>query len=166
MVAPKLTGSTGPLTWQVEAELLNGPWLLLGQALPLCIRIKKLHGEDCKILLHDFQTILIETTQVHARGSVELFKRSWVIQTMANMEQKICNDDSSSGAVTELSNEIWASHALPSALTSSFEICNIKRNYQLEVHLGLQIELSKVYCFHLYCLIPNYCTYAKIFRKC
>jgi hypothetical protein len=86
VVDPGPVSSTGTLTWQIEVELLNGPWLLLGQSLPLRIKIKKFYGENSRICLHDFQTLLIETTQVHARGSIEIFKRSWIIQTMANIE--------------------------------------------------------------------------------
>lgn len=144
MVSPKLSGSTVPLTWQVEIELLNGPWLLLGQPLPLSIKIKKLHGKDCRIYLNSFQTQLIETTQIQARGSSEISQRSWIIQTLANIEQKVCADDSPFGTVTVLSKAIWISHALPSALTSSFEICNIKRSYRLEIQIGFRIGLSKV----------------------
>jgi len=55
MVDPNLARSTSSLTWQVEVELLNGPWLLLGQVLPLKIKIKKLRADDCQLYLHDFQ---------------------------------------------------------------------------------------------------------------
>lgn len=158
MVAPKLAGSTVPLTWEVETELLNGPWLLLGQTLPLHIKIKKLHGEERRIYLNSFQTQLIETTQIHAQGFSEISKHSWIIQSMANMEQKVCADESAFGAVTVLSNEMWASHALPSALTSSFEICNIKRSYQLEIQIGLRVGLSKV------CLTHNIVSFPVIHR--
>lgn len=145
MLDPNFAGPKSSMTWQIEAELLNGPWLLLGQALPLNIKIKKLHAGDCQIYLHDFQTQLVETTQLHACGFGEISKHSWIIQTMANMEQKICTDNNPFGTEIILPSVIWSSHTLPSALTPSFEICNIKRDYQLEVRLGFRMGLSKVH---------------------
>lgn len=61
------------------------------------------------------------------------------------MEQRICTDNNPLGTKIILPSVIWASHTLPSALTPSFAICNIKRDYQLEVRLGFRMGLSKVH---------------------
>lgn len=88
--------------------------------------------------------MLIETTQIRAESSYESSDRFWIIQTTANMKQPIFPELVHSGFTSCLSTELWAHHRLPSSLAPNFEICNIKKTYQLEVRLGLEVSFPKV----------------------
>lgn len=129
---------------QIDTRLSNGPSLSLGHSLPLGIEITKFGDCNCQVFLKEFQTMLIETTQIRAEGSYESFDRFWLIQTTANMKQAIFPDFVPSGFTACLPEELWASHRLPSSLAPNFEICNIKKTYQLEVRLGLEVSFPKV----------------------
>ncbi|KAJ5662993.1 hypothetical protein N7507_003724 [Penicillium longicatenatum] len=125
-------------------ELLKGPYLVLGQSIPLRVKMTKEGGHDRDILLNDFQSMLIETTQIRAHGAFESSDRFWIVQTIANMKRKICAENIADGEVFYLPEGIWNSYALHLGLTSSLEVCNIKRIYELEVRLGFQIGESNV----------------------
>jgi hypothetical protein len=58
-------------SWQIDMELLNGPFLVLGHSIPLRIYLTKLCGHDSHIWLNNYQSMLIETTQVRAHSSFE-----------------------------------------------------------------------------------------------
>lgn len=88
--------------------------------------------------------MLIETTQARAHSSTETFDRFWTVQTVANMSQKLCAEDIPVWSVIEIPEAVWASHTLPSNVIPSFEVCNIKRTYELELRLGLKLGSGKV----------------------
>lgn len=138
-IDPQASGLPEPLPWQIDAELLNGPCFCVGQHIPLIIKLTKLCGEHCKIWLNEFQTMLIETTQAHAHGSVETLDQFWTVQTVANMKQRLCAENTQSGSVIDIPEAVWASHPLPAHIIPSFEVCNIKRTYELELRLGLKM---------------------------
>jgi hypothetical protein len=98
-LAPERLGSIEELSWQVDVELLNGPYLVLGHSIPLRIHLTKLCDDDCHIWLNDYQSMLIETTQVRAQSSSESSNRFWIVQTMASMKRKICSEDIPVGTV-------------------------------------------------------------------
>ncbi|KAJ5595450.1 uncharacterized protein N7459_001658 [Penicillium hispanicum] len=143
-IDPSLGGIQEPFSWQIDAELLQGPRLVLGEPIPLRVKVTPLSGHNCAIWLNDFQTMVIETTYMQVRGSTKSVNRSWVVQTMANLRVSLGDRDACYGTALDLPETIWATHKLPSGLASSFEICNIKRTYQLEVRLGWRIGLSRL----------------------
>jgi len=138
------SGSSTSLLWQIEMELLNGPYLLIGQHIPLRVNITKLRGHDCEVWLNEFQTMLIETTQTKAQSFTNTYCRSWTVQTVANMKRKLCGEDVPVWTTIDLPKAIWMANVLSLAITPSFEVCNIKRTYELEIRLGLQVGFVKV----------------------
>lgn len=147
---PEVSGISEPLPWQVDVELLHGPCLCVGQPIPLRIRLTKRCEEQCKIWLNDFQTILIETTQARAHGSTETLDRFWTVQTVANMKTRLRAEDAPIGHVVEVPESMWTPHPLSSSMIPNFEVCNIKRAYELELRLGLRIGLIQVRQLHLH----------------
>ncbi|KAL2812842.1 hypothetical protein BJX63DRAFT_395650 [Aspergillus granulosus] len=131
---------------EIEATLLNGPFLVLGQPLPLRVKITNLPGSsDHTFSLHDFQSMLIETTKVHARGSTESMTRSWIIQTMANLHQPLALEyDDMAEAVLRVDERLWGRHVVPTFLTPTFETCNVSRSFKLEVRLGIWLGQNHV----------------------
>ncbi|KAL4873122.1 hypothetical protein BDV12DRAFT_192621 [Aspergillus spectabilis] len=127
-------------TCSARATLLNGPYLLLGQPISLAVDIIDLNERSTSISLHDFQSMLLETTEVRARGSTETFMRSWVMQTMANLRQPLVPHEAHTeirGPVLSLDDSLWSRHCVPLFLTPTFETCNISRSYKLEIRLGI-----------------------------
>ncbi|RHZ43069.1 uncharacterized protein CDV56_100491 [Aspergillus thermomutatus] len=127
-----------PLFYEIEAEILNGPFLLLGH--PIALRVKTMNMNDCNnaIYLHNFQSMLIETTEVRARGSMQSLTRSWVIQTAANLRQPLVPEYSPTvRSLLILNGSLWSRHRVPLHLTPTFETCNLSRSYKLEIRLGI-----------------------------
>ncbi|KAL5342512.1 hypothetical protein BJX70DRAFT_394731 [Aspergillus crustosus] len=132
-----------PSTCSVRAKLLNGPYILLGQPLSLAIDILDLNQRSADISLHDFQSMLLEKTEIRARSSKDTFTRSWVIQTIANLRQPLVishshnTTDRRAGPVLSVDDSLWKRHHIPLFLTPTFETCNISRSYKLAIRLGV-----------------------------
>lgn len=129
---------------QINVKLLNGPCLFSQNYIPLAIEINQLRGDRSELRLNDFQTMLIETTEIRVGDSIESLQRCWIIQTMTNMNESLFGEGMPLGDSADLPSSIWSAHPVPSSITPSFEICNIKRTYQLEVRLGFLVGSSKV----------------------
>lgn len=138
MVNPQIV-SGSPLSFKIDTELQNGPCLLLNQPIPLKIDITKHGNVCCGIILNEFQTMLVEKTQVKAQGITESSTSTWIVQSSANMDYPVALAKSRAGKVVTLRDSIYSQHPLPPGLTSSFEVCNIKRTYRLIVRLGFLI---------------------------
>jgi hypothetical protein len=63
---------------------------------------------------------------------------------MANMNYPIGLDDAPTNSTVSLRDTIWANSRLPPEITSSFEVCNIKRMYKLNLRLAFLVGQSKV----------------------
>ncbi|KAL3450768.1 hypothetical protein BJX65DRAFT_304923 [Aspergillus insuetus] len=125
---------------EIEATLLNGPFLVLGQPIPLRVEITHLPGlfSNYSVSLQDFQSMLIEATEVRAKGSSEFKTRSWIIQTMANLRQSLVPGyDDMAEPVLRVDEGVWTRHVVPTFLTPTFETCNVSRNFKLEIRLGI-----------------------------
>ncbi|KAJ5106359.1 hypothetical protein N7456_003034 [Penicillium angulare] len=88
--------------------------------------------------------MVIETTQIRVGDETEHIQRCWIVQTVANMSKNLAQGDEPLGSTVQVPSSIWSTHAVPSKITPTFEICNIKRTYQLEVRLGFDVGYFKV----------------------
>ncbi|KAK1147888.1 hypothetical protein N8T08_000403 [Aspergillus melleus] len=155
-----------PLTYEVEVELKNGPFLLLGHPIALEVRIKHPNGEKSAISLQAFQTLLRERTGIRACGSIESFTRSWVIQTMANLRQPfVAEYQPTVGSVLKLDDRLWSRHCVPAHLGPTFETCNLGRSYELEVRLGIQFGRNETeileFEFPAYVSVPSFTRFTR-----
>ncbi|KAL2833342.1 hypothetical protein BDW59DRAFT_156843 [Aspergillus cavernicola] len=125
----------------INARLSNGPFLQLGHPIPLEVEITNSTSDitEYPISLHDFQSMLLETTTVQARGeTTPPHTRSVLVQTMSNLRNQTpilsSNGDRTS---LVLDATLWSRHCVPLYLTPSFETCNVSRSYKLEIRLGI-----------------------------
>lgn len=151
--------------YEVTAKLLNGPFLVLGRPIPLAVELTGLDSStdtaprsrgsvSIPASLHDFQTMLIETTEVRARGIEESQTQFRIVQTMANLRHPLrSRSDVASDSVNRVTapvlrcrvdNILWSRYPIPLSLTPSFETCNISRSYKLEVRLGIGSDGNNV----------------------
>jgi hypothetical protein len=147
-----------PAAIEVTAKLLNGPFLVLGRPIPLAVELTSLDSStdtaprsrgsvSVPVSLHDFQTMLIETTEVRARDTEETQTQFRIVQTMANLRHPLrSRSDAASNSVNgntapvfrfRVDATLWSRYPIPLSLTPSFETCNISRSYKLEVRLGI-----------------------------
>jgi hypothetical protein len=143
-INPHILDDDSPLSFRIDTELQNGPCLLLGNSIPLSITVTKVGHSRCKILLSAFQTMLVETTQVKAQGAPGSYTSTRIVQSMANMNYPIGLEDAPRNTTVSLRDTIWANSRLPLEITSSFEVCNIKRMYKLSLRLAFLVGQSKV----------------------
>jgi hypothetical protein len=143
-INPHILDDDSPLPFRIDTELQNGPCLLLGNSIPLSITVTKLGHSRCNILLSAFQTMLVETTQVKAQGTPGSYTSTRIVQSMANMNYPIGLEDAPRNTTVSLRDTIWANSRLPLEITSSFEVCNIKRMYKLSLRLAFLVGQSKV----------------------
>ena len=88
--------------------------------------------------------MLVETTQVKVQGTTESSTSTWIVQSMANINYPIGLADALTDTTVSLRDVIWANNRLPPEVTSSFEVCNIKRTYKLNLRLAFLVGESKV----------------------
>ncbi|KAJ6008727.1 hypothetical protein N7522_003743 [Penicillium canescens] len=133
VVVTGLDGCTPTSFFRIVVRLLNGPCLNLDSPLPLNIQVTKLPGLDYDILLSEFQTMLVETTEVRAQGITQKCVKPWIVDSTARINHLIRFEEATVDLVSSMKNHPCFNKRLPSELTSSFEVCNIKRTYKLDV---------------------------------
>lgn len=138
----EILGIAQPVSFHVEARLTHGPSLLRGNPIPLQVALTRISPEPCSVRLEDFQTMLVETTQVRVQEESEHLAQVWVVQTMANLGRSLAIE--SSHRPVWVSKDLWDRHSLPDRATSSFETCNLRRTHRLEVRLGFRFQASSV----------------------
>ncbi|KAL4963278.1 uncharacterized protein BDV14DRAFT_177124 [Aspergillus stella-maris] len=148
-----------PTTYEVKATLLNGTLLIQGQPISLAVELKgpkstpgaRFYHSDAS--LHDFQSMLLEATELRARGTSEINKRSIIVQTVSNLREPFLptsasapdsNPDSNAAptSTTALNNQLWTRHPVSESLSPTFETCNISRTYTLIIRLGIKFGVD------------------------
>ncbi|KAL3481558.1 hypothetical protein BJX99DRAFT_253480 [Aspergillus californicus] len=131
------------LSYDVNASLLHGPFLLSGHPIPLAVDITPSNlgasGSNDAICLQDFQSMVYEITEVRVRGRVETHTRPCIVQTMSNLRLPVPGpQDLGDLGTTKMivDSALWERHDIPSCLTPTFETCNVSRSYRLEIRLG------------------------------
>jgi hypothetical protein len=88
--------------------------------------------------------MLVETTEVRAQGMTQKCVKPWIVDSTARINHLIRFEEATADLVSSMKNHPCFNKRLPSELTSSFEVCNIKRTYKLDVRLGFLLGYSKV----------------------
>ncbi|OQE41943.1 hypothetical protein PENCOP_c004G03566 [Penicillium coprophilum] len=83
--------------------------------------------------------MLVEATHVKAQGTSESSTSTWIVQSMANLNYPIGLEDAPGDSTADLNDTLWANNRLPPEVTSSFEVCNIKRTYKLNLRLAFLV---------------------------
>jgi hypothetical protein len=129
--------------FRIDIGLLDGPCLTLNSPIPLRIQITKLPGLNYDILLSEFQTMLVETTEVRAQGTTQKCVKLYIVDSTARINHLIRFEETTVDLISSMRNHSCFRKRVPFEVTSSFEVCNIKRTYRLDVRLGFLLGNSK-----------------------
>ncbi|RAH67292.1 uncharacterized protein BO66DRAFT_458130 [Aspergillus aculeatinus CBS 121060] len=131
-------------TYHVSIELMCGAYLHLGQRLPIRVQVTKVNSADHDLILNDFQAMIVEETEVRAASQVRVQRLSRILRTVSNLRMFVCLAETSVGTTVNIPDDYWGGQLLPTAITPTFETCNVRRSYKLEVRLGFNSRPSKV----------------------
>ena len=131
--------TTLPPSIMVDARLPNPPIVTCNQEIPLRIIIKLLQPTAHPIFLHSLHITLTGKTRVRAQQVVRVVTNDWVLFSRQGLAVplafRIARPDE--GAIVDLTAAGWQNQLLPNSVAPSFETCNIKRSYELDVHVGV-----------------------------
>lgn len=129
--------SESPPRFRIEARLPNPAIVTCSQELPLRILVTSLAQRDAPLHLQSLQVELIGYTYVRAHEVQRRESNSWVICSHANMNLPIGSPSDPANATTEIPSSYWRTDRLPSTVAPTFQTCNLRREYELEVRIGL-----------------------------
>lgn len=132
-----------PPSISIDGRLPDPAIITCNAPLPLRIIIKKLNDTDQTVFLGTIQLLLIAKTRIRAHELVRVERNSWVILSKANLRMPVGGLDVPRGKEIEIDRDLWARLPLPNAICPSFETCNISREYELKVSVGLMYGTSK-----------------------
>ncbi|KAI7675073.1 hypothetical protein KC322_g15541, partial [Hortaea werneckii] len=126
----------------VDARLPEPAILNCNQEVPLRILVKKLNEFHEPIYLQSLQVSLIGNTKVRAHEVFRTETNSWVLMSKSNMGIVIGHPSDAVDTETVLDDRMWRGQPLPNTVAPSFETCNISRNYEVDVRVGLSYSSS------------------------
>ncbi|KAI6839676.1 hypothetical protein KC365_g16764 [Hortaea werneckii] len=126
----------------VDARLPEPAILNCNQEVPLRILVKKLNEFHEPIYLQSLQVSLIGSTKVRAHEVFRTETNSWVLMSKSNMGIVIGHPSDAVDTETVLDDRMWRGQPLPNTVAPSFETCNISRNYEVDVRVGLSYSGS------------------------
>ncbi|KAK5156450.1 hypothetical protein LTR04_005626 [Oleoguttula sp. CCFEE 6159] len=129
--------SGDPPRFSVDARLPNPAILTCSNDLPLRVIVKQLSERAESVYLQMLQVELIGYTHIRAHDIARTESNSWIITSTSNMGVLIGSSSDVAGTETTLSKEYWYGRPLPNTVAPSFETCNIRRDYELEVRVGI-----------------------------
>jgi hypothetical protein len=121
----------------VDARLPEPAILTCNDDIPLRVIIKKLNDSDGMLYLQSLQVSLVGITKIRAQDVYRNESTSWVIMSKSNMGMPIGTASDSAGTENVIPDNFWRGQNLPNTVAPSFEACNIIRQYQLDVRVGL-----------------------------
>ena len=128
---------------RAEARLPNPAILNCNEDIPLRVLVARLNQFSEQLFLQSLQIELSGYTHVRAHGLHRKESTSWVIMSMSNMGIPIGSPSDPVGTEIALNREYWDQRPLPNTVAPSFETCNINRNYEVEIRLGLSCGSAK-----------------------
>lgn len=133
-----------PPSISIEGRLPDPPVATCNEALPLRILVTKKNETPATIYLQTLSVMLIGYTSIRAHELRRQEVGNWVIVSLAKIHKPLGNTLSSDGGkILELDPKLWNLLPLPNTVCPSFETCNITRNYELEVKVGLSWGSSR-----------------------
>lgn len=101
------------------------------------ILVQKLSKSTETVFLSMLQIELIGYTHVRAHDLTRSESRSWVIMSQSNMNIPLGEPSDPVGKEWNVPSRYWENIPLPNTVAPSFDTCNISRNYELEIRVGL-----------------------------
>jgi len=123
----------------VEARLPEPPILTVGQEIPLRLICGVLNTNTHDLTLRSLEVALIHYTHIQAQNIRKTAALSIVMTSRSNiMNAPIIFKEGSTEVL--LDPTLWRGLPIPSNLPPSFETCNLSRNYELIVRVGIGYE--------------------------
>ena len=126
-----------PPRYSVDVRLPSPPILTCNEHVPLRILITKQNDNFEMVSVQVLQIELIGYTHIRAHDLNRTESGSWVILSRSNMSLPLGNGSEPVGHEWKLDASMWNNLPLPDSVAPSFETCNLSRNYELEVRVGL-----------------------------
>lgn len=138
----------------VDARLPNPPIITCNRDVPVRIFVKRLNTSPHALYLHSLQITLAGHTRVRAQEVLHEVVQTWVLFTRTNLGTQLLPESKSArkkglaasmgaGAEEEVLLDLatvgWepSKRILPNSVAPSFETCNIRRTYELDVEVGI-----------------------------
>lgn len=121
----------------IDARLPEPAILTCNEDIPLRILVKKLNDCDSMVYLQSLQISLIGATKIRAHEVFRTENTSWILMSKSNMSLPIGAASDPTETETVISDHLWRGQSLPNSVAPSFETCNVSRQYQLDVRIGL-----------------------------
>ena len=123
----------------VDGRLPDPAIVTCNEPLPLRVLITKKNETPATIFLQLLNINLIAYTIVRAHELVRKEANVWTILSKSNLKSPLTGALNNDGnQLSEIDSKLWKQLPLPNTVSPSFETCNISRNYELEIKVGLQ----------------------------
>jgi hypothetical protein len=126
-----------PPSIEMSARLPHPPILTCNKPIDLRLIAKKLAPAHEEVYLTSIQIDLIGNTVVRCQDLVNTEVTKWVVVSRHGLSIPVSNPSDPVGTEIVVPDNLWKDAPLPNTVMPSFITCNLSRNYQLEIHLGL-----------------------------
>ncbi|KAM7185847.1 hypothetical protein V8F33_012180 [Rhypophila sp. PSN 637] len=127
-----------PPSVEISARLPHPAILTCNKPIPLRILAKKLIPPDAsEVYLTALEINLIGQTHIRCQDLVNTELSRWVITSRHGLQIQISRPGDAIGSEFVIPDTLWNTIPLPNTVMPSFKTCNLARDYQLEVKIGL-----------------------------
>ncbi|OIW23490.1 hypothetical protein CONLIGDRAFT_637457 [Coniochaeta ligniaria NRRL 30616] len=126
-----------PPSIEMSARLPHPSILTCNKPIDLRLIAKKLAPANEEVYLTSLQIDLIGNTVVRCQDLVNTETTNWVVVSRHGLSIPVSNPGDAVGAEVVIPDTLWRDAPLPNTVMPSFVTCNLKRDYQLEVKIGL-----------------------------
>ena len=147
---PSKLSDTAP-SGEIDARLPSPPILTCNEPIPLRLISRKLNESSENIFLVSLQIQLFGYTEVQAQDVARKETSNWVLLSSNGLSIPIGSPSDPLKTETILDKSLWDRIPLPNTVAPSFQTCNLKRSYEMEVRVGLgygivgEIQVSLFY---------------------
>ncbi|KAL2841471.1 hypothetical protein BJX68DRAFT_245452 [Aspergillus pseudodeflectus] len=136
--APSLKDSaSSSLRVSADLRLPNPSILTCNEPVPMRVLVRKLSESYETLFLQMLQVELICYTRIQAHDLQRTESTTWLIFSRSNMGVPLGRGGDPAGTEWMLDDNMWNRLPIPPSVSPSFQTCNISRNYELEVRVGL-----------------------------
>ncbi|KAL4917099.1 hypothetical protein BDW62DRAFT_184595 [Aspergillus aurantiobrunneus] len=132
-----LKDAAASLRVAADLRLPNPSILTCNEPIPMRVLVSKLSESFETVFLQMLQIELISYTHIQAHDLKRTENNSWVIMSSSNMGIPLGRGGDPAGSEWKIDENLWNRLPLPPSVAPSFQTCNISRNYELEVRVGL-----------------------------
>ncbi|KAH7130827.1 hypothetical protein B0J11DRAFT_603219 [Dendryphion nanum] len=138
-----LSSLAEPARFSITASFPEDYALTCCNDVTMRLSVKKMNLFPTDLYLQSFQILLVGYTDVRAGNVAHGEMTFWMIQSLSNINMKICAGEDGLGETREIDQVLWEGKPLPNAVVPSFTSCNIQRRYELEILMGFQCGSPK-----------------------